>query len=203
LVNLVAATGELQEGSESLAAFPFFVPWQRLLTTLQRLTESETAEVEEEYVRLFLVNPEAPLYESFYIDPKRQATGWIAAQLEGEYSERGLALSPSLQEPPDHVAVELEFMSFLCDLEAQAWEKEALKEGFQVLQWEWNFLGSHLERWFPAFVQQVAMADQEGLYAVTAEAADAFIHHDRDLVALLLERFQAVDVGTAVLRGRT
>ena len=191
LANLVAAAGELQEGSEPLAVFPFFGPWQRLLTTLQGLAEGEKAEVEEEYVRLFLVNPEAPPYESFYRDPQRQVTGWITAQLEREYSERGLALSPSFQEPSDHAAVELEFMAFLCSLEAQAWERNALKEGFQVLERQRAFLGQHLDRWFSAFVRQVAVAEQEGLYTVIAEAAHAFIHHDQDLVALLLERLRA------------
>lgn len=192
LANLLAAAGELQKGSDSLAVFPFFRPWQRLLATLQKLTGDGT-EVEEEYVRLFLVNPYAPPYESFYIDPQRQSTGWITAQLAHEYTEKGLTLSSSLQKPPDHVAVELEFMAFLCTLEAQAWEREASEEGLQVLEWQRAFLSQHLARWFPAFMRQVAMADGEGLYAVTAEAAGAFIHHDWDLIALLTERLGAVE----------
>jgi anaerobic sulfite reductase subunit A len=184
LTNLTTATGELQEVSESLAAFPFFGPWRRLLTTLQGLTDGES--IEGEYTRLFVVNPAAPLYESFYIDPKRRATGWITAQLAREYTERGLALSPSLRKPPDHVAVELEFMAYLCGLEAQTWQREASEEGIQLLEGQHAFLGQHLARWFPAFTRQVAAADQKGLYAATVEAADAFIHHDRDLVDLLL-----------------
>jgi len=87
--------------------------------------------------------------------------------------------------------VELEFMAFLCSLEAQSWERNALKEGFQVLERQRAFLSQHLDRWFSAFVRQVAVAEQEGLYAVIAEAAHAFIHHDQDLVALLLERLRA------------
>jgi anaerobic sulfite reductase subunit A len=190
LANLVAAAGELQEGNESLAAFPFFGPWQRLLTTLQGLAEGDAAEVREEYMRLFLVNPQAPPYESFYMDPERRVAGWIAAQLAHEYTKRGLALSPSLQESPDHVAVELEFMAFLCSLEAQAWERKVLEESAQALEWQHAFLRRHLVRWFPAFVRQVVVADQEGLYAVAAEAAGALIHHDQDLIALLSDRLR-------------
>lgn len=192
LTKLAAASGELQRRGDSLVAFPFFGLWQRLLTTLHGLVEGGTAKVEEDYMRLFLVNPQALPYESFYLDPQRRATGWILAQLEGEYAKRGLALSPSLQETPDHVAVELEFMAFLCDLEAQAWERRDLRESCQALKWQHGFLDQHLKCWFPAFARQVAAADHEGLYALAAEAANAFIQHDRDLTALLLGRSETL-----------
>jgi TorA maturation chaperone TorD len=97
-------------------------------------------------------------------------------------------LSPSLKELPDHAAVELEFMAFLCSREARTREEEALEEGLQVLEQQRAFLDQHLGRWFPAFARQVARAGGEGLYAVTAEAAHAFVHHDQDWVALILER---------------
>ncbi len=183
---LVRGARELLEASDSLAVFPFFGRWQRLLTTLKELGEGRP-EAEKEYVRLFVVNPQAPPYESFYIDPKRQATGWITAQLVREYSRRGLTPVSSLGEPPDHVAVELEFMAFLCSLEARAWEEEDLKRGFQIQRWQRRFLDSHLQRWIPAFARQVTAASKGGVYALAAEAAYAFVHHDRDLVALALE----------------
>ena len=68
LTNLVEAAGELRKGTKLLAGSPFLGPWGRLLATLQGL-EHGRAEVEGEYVRLFLVKPQAPPYESFYIDP--------------------------------------------------------------------------------------------------------------------------------------
>jgi TorA maturation chaperone TorD len=83
--------------------------------------------------------------------------------------------------------VELEFMAFLCSLEAQAWEREASKEGIEILEWQQDFLGQHLGRWFSAFVRQLAAVASESFYAVAAIASGAFIHHDRDLVTLLLE----------------
>ena len=193
LADLAVAARDFQGVSESLAAFPFFGPWKRLLAALPRVAGRGSARVEGNYVRLFLVNPAAPLYESFYLDPGRQATGWITAQLAGEYAERGLVLSRSLREPPDHAAVELEFMAYLCSLEAQAWEDASSSEGIRTLRWQLDFLGKHLGHWFSAFIRQVAEADPEGLYAIAAEAAGAFIHHDRDLVAVLLERSRAVE----------
>ncbi len=196
LTALVVAAGALQEAGESLAIFPFFGSWQRLLTALT-LTPGRgrghaplTVDVQQEYVHLFLVNPDGPLcppYESFYLDPDREAAGWIPAQLEREYATAGLMLSPRLKEQPDHAAVELEFMAYLCDQEAQAWEEEVLEGAFQVLERQRAFLTGHLGRWFPAFTRRLTLVAEESLYGVTAAAAHAFVHHDRDLVALLLE----------------
>jgi TorA maturation chaperone TorD len=192
LATLMEVARELLSQSEPLAAFPFFGRWRRLLATLTTADgRSLTTIVPQKYVRLFRANSDGALclpYESFYLDPQRKAAGWIAAQLEREYAAAGLALSPFLRELPDHVAVELEFMAFLCGREAEAWEEEALEKGLRVLERQRTFLGEHLGRWFPAFTRQVAVADQGGLYAVAAEAAAAFVHHDRDLVALLLEQ---------------
>jgi TorA maturation chaperone TorD len=202
LGDVVLVIDELQDMWEWLATFAFYGSWQRLLPVLQGLAVDKTTGIEKEYVRLFLVNPQAPPYESSIIDPQRQAAGWIAAQLAREYAEMGLASSPSFQEPPDHVAAELEYLAFLCGLEAQSWEKEAPKEGFEVLRRQQSFLGTHLASWFPAFAHQVAKADQEGFYTVITEAAGAFIHHDQDLIALLIKEFQTVvDVASPGLKG--
>ena len=183
----------LTRESASLAAFPFFHPWQRLLTALQELAAGELGQLQETYVSLFMLHRDGALclpYESFYRDPHGQAVGWVAAQLEREYAAAGLTLAPSLHDLPDHVAVELEFMAFLCDREAQAWEGEALTEGLQALREQRAFLKAHLGRWFPAFARQVMAADPLGLYAVAAEAAHAFVHHDRDWVTLLVQRVE-------------
>jgi TorA maturation chaperone TorD len=191
LARWAVAAGALAQESESLAVFPFYHPWQRLLTALQGLTEGDLANLQETYVGLFRIQRDGTLclpYESFHRDPYGQAAGWVTAQLEREYAAAGLALAPSLQDLPDHVAVELEFMAFLCAREAQAWEEEALPAGFQALKEQQAFLEEHLGFWFPAFARQVMTTDPQGLYAVAAEAAHAFIHHDRDWVALLVER---------------
>ena len=187
LMTLIAAAEDLQVESEPLTVFPFFRMWQRLLITLRGLAEDETTEVEEEYVRLFLVNPEAPPYESFYIEPQRRATGWIMAQLEREYDQAGLILSPEFGELSDHVAVELEFMAFLCDQEAQGWDKDILAEIFQALERQREFLGQHLGRWFPIFAGRVKQSAPKDLYDIVVEAIEAFIKHDFDLVYLLIE----------------
>jgi anaerobic sulfite reductase subunit A len=186
-----AAAAALYKQSDSAVMFAFFPRWERLLTSLADLPGHHV--LEEEYVRVFMHSPEvAPClpYESVYVDPGRQATGWVMTMLEREYAVAGLALSPSLKDLPDHAAVELEFMAFLCSQEADAWSREAAKDGAQTLERQAAFLDRHLARWFPQLARQVVAADGEGIYSVVAETARDFISHDQDLIATLLDKFR-------------
>ncbi|MFQ5996655.1 MAG: molecular chaperone [Dehalococcoidales bacterium] len=191
LKTITAVTASLHKQSDSAVRFSFFPQWQRLLTSLADLPNHHT--LEEKYVRVFMHSPEgAPClpYESVYVDPGGQAAGWIVAMLEREYAAAGLAISPSLKDLPDHVAVELEFMASLCRQEADAWNRKVLKEGVQTLECQANFLDRHLSRWLPEWARQVTIADGEGIYSVVAETARAFISHDQDLIDSLLDQFQ-------------
>ncbi len=193
LAKWILTAEALAQERDVQVAFPFFQSWQRLLARLQSLDESALGTLQEVYISLFMVHRDDPPclpYESFYRDPYGQAAGWVAAQLEREYVAAGLALAPSLRDLPDHVAVELEFMAFLCDREAEAWEHGALADGMRSLKEEHSFLEEHLGAWFPAFAQRVRRAAPQSLYAVAVEAADAFVHHDRDWVRLLMKRIE-------------
>lgn len=176
-----------------------FDRWQPLFTALMGADVTGSQRIQEEYLKLFVANPggiPCPPYESAYLDQQRHAAGWIVAQLDQEYAVAGLCLSPGLHEMPDHAAVELEFMSFMCGQEADAWGREAVKEGVQALERQADFLDRHLTRWFPAWAQQVATADGEGIYSVVTATAQAFISHDQDLISLLLDKFRSMPPAT-------
>jgi len=177
LLNEVAR--ELLAYSEPLASYPFFASWQRLLI---RLTMAEhrplLAHLQPQFIRLFQVSLDSPVchpYESFYLDPERHSIGWIALDLAQEYAAEGLALSPTFRDMPDHVAVEMEFMAFLCGREAMAWEQGETERARQILGRERAFLEAHLGRWLPRFAQWVMAADAGGFYATVLEAAEAFV----------------------------
>lgn len=190
---IAAAAAELYEQRDTTVEFTFFPHWQRFLTSLADPPSYDI--LNREYVRLFIVNPKrAPClpYESEYVDPGGQSAGWIVAGLEREYATAGLALSPSLKDLPDHVAVELEFMTFLCRQEADAWNRKAVDEAVQTLQSQAEFLDRHLMRWIPQWTRQVAVADDEGFYSVVTEAAHFFISHDQDLISSLLDKYRKI-----------
>jgi len=193
LRTVTTVAGELGNQTDFLATFSFFIQWRDLLERLRGLAGVRPASVEEQYVYVFIANPDyAPClpYESAYVD-SAAAPGWTAVEVERKYAAAGLSLAPSLHEVPDHAAVELEFMAFLCDQESSAWKAQRLKEGIKALKQQATFLEQHLGRWFPAFARRVAAKDNGEIYAPLARTAEAFISHDRGLVEALVDGFES------------
>ncbi|MFQ5946953.1 MAG: molecular chaperone, partial [Anaerolineae bacterium] len=193
LRTVTTVAGELGDQTDSLATFSFFIQWRGLLDVLQDLAGVQPASIEEQYVYVFIANPDyAPCLpcESAHVG-SAAAPGWTAVELEREYAAAGLSLVPSLKEPPDHAAVELEFMSFLCNREASAWEAKRPREAVETLKCQANFLEQHLGRWFPAFARRVAAKDNGEVYAPLTRTAEAFIGHDRGLVEALVDGFES------------
>ena len=189
--TLGAVAQELEGRSRRLAEFAFFPQWSRFVRALVTCRDVRAADLEKSYVRLFVVSPDGrcPPYASHYLAPGAPAQ--VMAEVEAEYARAGFSVPPSLGEPPDHVAVELEFMSLLCAEEAEAWNRRRLGAAVLRLDRETSFLGHHLSRWFPEFSGQVAH-DGCGFYALAADAARAFVIHDLDLISTLLGRYREV-----------
>lgn len=186
LTTLVSVARELEHQSQPFVGFVFFPQWIKFLTILANRQGPGFVELEEVYFSLFVVKRGVPLYESGFLAPG--APGLTMAELDGEYREAGLSMTESFKAPPDHVAVELEFMGHLCGEEALAWAKRSLKEGELKLEAEVGFLDRHLGRWFSIFAGQVSSRAGDGFYGSAVRAAHAFVEHDRELTSALLEQ---------------
>jgi TorA maturation chaperone TorD len=186
----------LAQGTRSFSRFAFWDQWDRFLATLRGLSHPERASLEAEYIRTFTVASDAQpslAYESAYMEP--QDAGWVMAELDREYAAAGFSLTPEFKEPPDHVSSELEFMSLLCGEEALTWKQKALDHALKQLELEASFLKHHLCGWFPLFSRQVARVDRSGFYTIATDVAQAFIEHDKELLAVLIQRFQRAEAG--------
>jgi anaerobic sulfite reductase subunit A len=186
LEEVVAAVEE-----HELAPFAFHRAWSDLRQALRSGIDRERAE--KEYVRLFSVGTGGalcPPHESYYLATPGRAAAAIAVELETEYRRLGLAMSPEARTLPDHVAVEMEAMAFMCGEEAEAWESRSLSRAAEILEQERSFMNSHLGKWFPLFSRCVLQRG-EGFYAAVVAAADAFIKHDMDLLNVLTAEVSA------------
>ena len=186
--NLAHAARELEQQSRPLVGFAFFPEWQRFLSTLAGRGDSATADLEEDYLRLFVVNQEVSPYESSFLAPGNP--GLTMAALDEAYVAGGLSMAASFSEPPDHAAVELEFMSLLCEQEGEAWAKRSVTDALRHLESEAGFLDRHLSRWFPVFTEQVGFRAGDSFYTSVTRAAHVFIEHDRALLSAFLEQFR-------------
>ncbi len=68
------------------------------------------------YVRLFVNNKEgitAPLYQSCYEFENAPMMGESAIKMKNRFLSKGLSMENLIHEPPDHLAIELEYLFFL------------------------------------------------------------------------------------------
>ncbi|MFQ5942499.1 MAG: molecular chaperone [Anaerolineales bacterium] len=170
---------EFTEGRESSLDFSFPPElWQ----LLEGLPLQNSPKIEEEYTALFSVKPKAPPYESYYVDPEGFSRGWIGVNLDGVYTASGVSVSSTNKEPSDHVAVELEFMAYLCSLEAQAIEDRDESARAHSVRHQAGFLDQHLGLWFSTFARKVREASPNSLYDMVARAADSFIAQQLEML---------------------
>jgi TorA maturation chaperone TorD len=124
-----------------------------------------------EYNRLF-VGPGRPVaqpYESPYRDDVRPEErgllmNSVAVQVRKEYQSAGIALTRDFHDLPDHVAAELEFLHFIGDGEAGAWERgdHTAATGFHEQQRA--FFTQHLGLWIDRFCDAVEQGTKMDLY---------------------------------------
>lgn len=134
-----------------------------------------SAPAEREHSRLFSVGLAATPYETEY-DPLASARkGHCLADLLGFYEAFGFRIAEGMKEFPDHIAVELEFMSLLLLKAAHAGaesmeEARALSEDAAV-----KFLADHLAAWGGAFAERVEVATADRFYRFAARLLKGFL----------------------------
>ncbi len=185
----------LEPFDDTLATLAFQASWRRLIAILQAPEALDLDALGCEHVRLFSIGPGGTPcfpYESHQLGLSGEEAGWLVARLEVTYAAAGLHLGDVVGQRPDHVAVQLEFMAFLCAAEADEWERPARAAAVEALAHGRSFLRLHLGHWFSGFARDVEERSVEPLYRAAAGAACAFIEHDRDLVEALVDELQGV-----------
>lgn len=194
---LPVAARELRRSSLPVSRMAFYSSWESLLREATGLLPSQLPRIQESYQTLFVGNTSQgpiPLCESAYIDPRVAPPGWVIAQVEKQYTSAGLTLLPRA-EAPDHAAVELEFLSFLCGREAEGWEQGQQAQALESLKRQETFLEQHTGRWLSYLAQAVGGRDAQGLYGRVTEASWALAAHDADFVRALALSLKRKDKG--------
>lgn len=201
---LMTVANDLNEVIERASDFTFYPATIALLDELAGIGEADVFRIQETHVDIFqLAGERAPCapYESAQMGGAGRLAGWIIADIEKFYAEAGLALSGRAgREPPDHVALELEFMSALCEMEAVARAEQMADEVERVLSSELAFLERHVCRWLPRLARQVESAtSSDGFYGKLAVATRAWVAHERGFVGLIArERLFARELAAPV-----
>lgn len=156
---------------------------------------------EGEHNRLFRVGLVATPYETEHDPMKALRKGQVLADILGFYTAFGLKPSERLKELPDHIAVELEFMSLLLLKEAYArlegWEEQVNL----CVDAEGKFLRDHLGWWAFRFSDQVEKSAKVPLYPALSQLLGRFLRFE--LQHLGVEPLKADEGigGEAAIRG--
>jgi len=172
---------------------------------LSRLPASES-ELNAEYEGTFglLVTSACTPYEMDYISEKFTfQRSHALADIAGFYRAFGFAVSSRHPERPDHVVLELEFMSLLIGLQSRALT-DALRPGREresvCHQAQARFLGDHLAWWTPALARLLWRESPGGYFAAVAEFLSAFIPAERGILEVDAPQMTAEPKPSAIER---
>lgn len=142
--------------------------------------EAALLELEKEYTRLFITaHPKvvAPPYSSVYLDAEGLVWGAGTAQAAKLYEAAGLGIAQGFHDIPDHIAAELEFVSYLI-VERQKGESNNTGPAQDLASIEKKFLEEHLFRWIPSFLSRVIEHSRVAFYRDIALLAREFLERD-------------------------
>lgn len=146
-------------------------------------------ELAVEYANLFLgvkgkpAHPSESVYrsedQSMYQEPRDNAlhTYWKA----------GVDKVKEYTEPEDHIAIELQFMEYLCRKTVEASEKNENEEVRRYLQIQKEFIGDHLSSWIPQLTKDILEAAEADFYKGIAYITNAFVELERNSIRDLIE----------------
>ncbi|MGI9535464.1 MAG: TorD/DmsD family molecular chaperone [Desulfocapsaceae bacterium] len=114
----------------------------------------------------------APPYGSVYLEKNRQIMGDTTIDVLKSYEEAGLSVDE--KEPSDHIAIELEFMSFLSTREAEARAQGNTIEAENFFGQQKDFYNNYL-RWVPNFCEAIKKGTKSPFYQSLADCLDRLI----------------------------
>ncbi len=128
-----------------------------------------------EYTRLFLGPFGAPAhpYGSVYLEPTRRLMGNSTLTVQRMYQESDIA--QDIEGPPDHIALELEFMSYLAGRTARTEAHGHTTEAADLALRQHRFYNLCLAPWTMPFCEAIRANTQLLFYQALADCLASFV----------------------------
>ena len=142
------------------------------------LFEEGIPDLQIEYSRLF-VGPfkvAAPPYGSVYLEDGNKIYGDSTMDVISVYE--GESLQVDLKEPPDHIAIELEFISYLIYKQIESYGEGNLELASSYFNKQLHFLNRHLAKWVDSFCDKVESESKCNFYKKLAKAVKNKVYND-------------------------
>jgi putative dimethyl sulfoxide reductase chaperone len=155
----------------------------RYLSKAESLEDQRVLEeLAADYAGLFLNAGDRPVhpYESVYTSPERLLMQQAQKQVRQIYAVSGLKLSKG-DEPEDHIALEMEYMSHLCSRTASASEEGNQERVRALLKCQREFLENHLLLWAPEFSEDLKRNAATDFYRAMGCLIREFLDLEKEL----------------------
>jgi TorA maturation chaperone TorD len=138
-----------------------------------------------EYASLFLNVGKKPVFpfESVYTSSDHLVMQRARDEVVNLYRQEGLARAESFREPEDHIAIEFEFMAYLCQKSVEALQADKHAQALFYLTKQREFLIKHLLVWVPSFCDDVEQAAKSDLYRGVARLTKDLLFLEQDTIA--------------------
>ena len=137
-----------------------------------------------EHARLFIgpFRLVAPPYGSLYLDDAKTVMGESTGKVSAFYGSCGLHLADDFHEMPDHIAVELEFLSFLAHKQRESVAAGDRGEANRFAGLQIAFLDRFLLPWLSPFTRSVLEGTESPFYRAIARCTATYVTGDRDFL---------------------
>ena len=112
-------------------------------------------------------------YGSVYIEKKRRVMEKSTLNAARYYQEADLSVD--IQEPPDHIVIELEFMYYLCSKEASAANAGSVDEVNRFKDIQARFFLEAMQPWIPEFSEAITAGTDNMFYIHLSECLGHFM----------------------------
>jgi putative dimethyl sulfoxide reductase chaperone len=139
------------------------------------MQNSSEEELQVAHAELF-VGPfelKASPYGSTYLEKTRRIMGESTMKVLKHYQKAGLEVD--IKQPPDHIAIELEFLSYLCALEAESLQNGDIEKAAELQTEQKLFLDRYILPWAPQFAQNIRSGTKSTFYQNLADCFEVFI----------------------------
>ncbi len=152
---------------------------EKLVDSLNRLQDRQDAQLElaADFCGLFLTTDKSGAlpYASMYIGKSGLLNDVPAQEMQQLMQNKGVDVQQGLNEPADHVAIELDFLG---NMIIRSNELEKLEHIDEALLEQKAFIEKYLLSWLPKFSDKCSQFDEFGFYANASELLVAFCHLD-------------------------
>jgi putative dimethyl sulfoxide reductase chaperone len=151
------------------------------LQRMETFRSLELQDLDEAYHQLFVkgmerVSPRESTYRWRDITQLSSLQSEVRATLAAKYSQFGVTPVAGME---DHLAVELEFISYLCSQEGSYWEEKSSTIAREYRRKEKLFLDDHLGRWLPELCRRISEHANPSFYQSLAAFSDIWLKIDQ------------------------